>query len=120
MIWINDESETIQIPRHTGIAGDSYSLTLLNETTRQSFEFPNLSNISTDALLYEFEFVVDENMDEGQYSYMLYAHTVIDDQGTEVSSMIESGLLIYGDYEREEDEVSEYDPEINTIIQFNG
>lgn len=117
MIWINNNSDSIQIPKHTETNGETYNLKLINDTTKKEYVFDHLYDRSDSALLYEFEFTPPALMDEGQYSY--YLNGVISTESGDVENLTESGLLIFGNYQRQTD-VSEFTPETNTIIQFNG
>lgn len=89
MIYINSESNWIQIPKHIYYEGENLhpiSLELENNVTHQKHSFPDLINKSLKSNLYEFEINID--IPTGEYDYKL----LIDDVD------VERGLLMFGDY----------------------
>ena len=115
MIWINKNTTILEIPKHTSFIGERYGIKLKNVLTSNEYNFTAEMSASNSALLYKFQVGELPTMDVGEYEYELYAFNTI--EGQEVRTKIESGLLNYGDYTRE---TSQYEPEANTIIQYNG
>ena len=116
MIWINNSTELIEIPRHSDAEGSRYEIKLINVITKKEYAVEVGTSVSDSALLYKFPTTDFPSMDEGEYEYFLSVYVTV--EGLVEKRLIESGLLIYGDYQR--DNVPEYQPESNTIVQFNG
>lgn len=115
MIWINNSTEIIEIPKHSSATGNRYKIKLTNNITKKEYEFNVGLSVSDSALMYAFRVNLPA-MDDGEYIYELYAIKIVGLE--EQSTLIESGLLIYGNYQRSG--VSEFEPESNTIVQYNG
>lgn len=116
MIWINNSTEIIEIPRHSDAEDTRYEIKLINVITKKEYTIEVGMSISDSALLYKFHVDNLPSMDEGEYEYYLSVFVTI--EGLIEKRLIESGLLIYGDYVRST--VPEFQPESNTIVQFNG
>lgn len=105
MIFINENSLGIVIPKHQQVIQDTFRLELIHQTTKQKFLFNELINTSEQGKLYLFEEDFSQLID-GTYNYYLYT----DDE------LIEEGLLVYGDFEND---VKEYQKN-NTTIVYEG
>ena len=101
MIWINENSLGIVIPKHTPTIQDAFRLELVHQMTKQKFVFDNLINYSEQGKLYLFESDFSQLID-GTYNYYLY----VEDE------LVEEGLLVFGDFVSP---VSEYQK--NTITK---
>ena len=111
MVFINNSSTSIQIPKHNESIEGSLVLKITNNITGMEYEWEDLVDVSESPILYEFAFLPYNTMDEGEYSYGLFVVV------NENESLIESGLLVYGDYVRE---TSQYESDTNKIVQFDG
>ena len=103
MIYINSDTNWIQIPKHIYYEGEnSYpiSLKLENNVTHQTHLFSDLTNRSLKSNIYEFEVSIDVPV--GEYSYNL----LIDE------AVVERGLLVFGDYKTS---TKNYKSNTNTI-----
>lgn len=105
MIFINEHSLGIVIPKHQQVIQDEFRLELVHQTTKQKFVFDNLINMSEMGKLYLFQSDFSQLI-EGTYNYYVYRE----------NELIEEGLLVYGDFESE---VKEYEKE-NKTISYNG
>lgn len=105
MIFINNNSLGIVIPKHQMVIQDIFRLELVHQTTKQKFIFDNLTNMSEMGKLYLFQSDFSQLI-EGTYNYYVYGEQEI----------IEEGLLVYGDFESE---VKEYEKN-NTTISYEG
>lgn len=95
MIYINENSGSINIPRHTFTeVVDGYNLILTSNMSDEVVLVENGDNISTNSMYYRF--VIDNlnRMNVGEYTYKLTG--VLD--GDEV--VLEKGLITYGKYKR--------------------
>lgn len=115
MIWIDNSTTIIEIPKHSAAEGLRYTIKLINVITKKEYTFDVDVSVSDSALLYKFDVTLPK-MDEGEYEYYLYTYVIVEAQ--EIEKLIESGLLVYGDYVREQ--TPSFEPEANTIVQFNG
>lgn len=100
MIFINEHSLGIVIPKHQQVIQDTFRLELVHQLTKQKFVFDNLINYSEQGKLYLFESDFSQLID-GTYSYYVYGE----------NELIEEGLLVYGDFESE---VKEYQKNTKT------
>ena len=103
MIYINSNTNLLQIPKHIHYEAENLQsiwLQLENNVTHEFFNFPNLTNKSLKRNLYEFDVKVD--IPVGEYKYLI----MIDDD------VIEKGLLQFGDYKKE---THTYKTDKNTI-----
>ena len=91
MVYINDTSGTINIPKHTYVDASTFTLKLSN-ISGTIILVADGSDISTNTLYYKFALGNLNNLNVGEYTYTLY-----DDS----EDMIETGLLTYGNYTRE-------------------
>ena len=93
MVYINETSGSITIPRHTFTSGNGYDLVLTSNLSNEVVLVEKGNNISTNSLYYKFG--VDSQkislLNEGEYTYKLYSDDVV----------LEFGLLTFGNYQRE-------------------
>ena len=112
MVYINDTSGTITIPRHTFNIHGNYTLILTSNMANDVVLVDNQSNISTNTLYYKFALDNLTGLNVGEYNYTLNG---VDDEDEEC--ILETGLLTFGNYTREV-------PVNNTFekqkIQYNG
>ena len=116
MIWIDDSSLYIEIPRHSDALGTRYKIKFINVLTKQEYVLEVGESESDSALLYRFKIDNLALGDEGEYEY--YLSMLGDVEGEQVAMLIESGLMAYGNYVRENTHT--FEPQENTIVQFNG
>ena len=90
MIYINETSGTISIPRHNTIGYGSYTLRLSSHLSKDVVLVENSGNISTNSLYYKFTLGDLSNLNVGEYTYNLW-------NGSEI---IETGLLVFGNFDR--------------------
>lgn len=90
MIYINETSGTISIPRHNTIGDGSYTLRLSSHLSNDVVLVENSGNISTNDLYYKFTLGDLSNLNVGEYTYKLW-------NGSEI---IETGLLVFGNFDR--------------------
>lgn len=105
MIFINENSLGVVIPKHQMVIQDIFRLELVHQATKQKFVFDNLTNYSEQGRLYLFQSDFSQLID-GTYNYYVYGE----------NELIEEGLLVYGDFESE---VKEYQKN-NTTISYEG
>ena len=108
MVYINDNSGTVTIPKHTLPFGDSFTLVLSSNMTNDVTIVNDGGDISTNGLYYKFTLSNLNQLNVGEYTYKLY---------DESNSVIEEGLLMFGNFDRS--------PIVNntfrkTKIQYNG
>lgn len=107
MVYINENSGTINIPRHTYKAADSYTLLISSNLSDDVILVENGGNISTNSLYYKFALDNLLNLNIGEYTYKLYGDSVV----------IETGLLMFGNFGR----TAIVNNTFNTQkIQYNG
>ena len=107
MVYINETSGTVSLPRHTQDVSSAYTLVLSSNLSNSVRLVDNGSNISTNPLYYKFAFN-NQNLNVGEYTYNL--------TGTD-NSILETGLLTYGAYNRE---VIVNNTTNKQKIQYNG
>ena len=90
MIYINETSGTISIPRHNTIGDGVYTLCLSSHLSNDVVLVENGGNISTNNLYYKFTLGDLSNLNVGEYTYNLW-------NGSEI---IETGLLVFGNFDR--------------------
>ena len=90
MVYINENSGTINIPRHTFNTTDSYTLLVSSNLSDDVILVKNGGNISTNNLYYKFTLGSLESLNVGEYTYKLYND----------SELVESGLLMFGKFDR--------------------
>lgn len=105
MIFINENSLGVVIPKHQMVIQDIFRLELVHQTTKQKFVFDNLTNYSEQGKLYLFQSDFS-GLIVGTYNYYVYGE----------NELIEEGLLVYGDFESEN---TQYEKN-NTTISYNG
>lgn len=105
MIYINENSGSINIPRHTFTDG-YYTLILTSNLTNRIVLVDDKENISTNDLYYKFE-ISTEELTPGEYTYELYNNEVV----------IEIGLITFGSYEKSNVEYEAFNP---FKVQYNG
>lgn len=108
MVYINDTSGTITIPKHTVTTGD-YTLTVTSNLSDDVVLVDGGSNISTNSLYYKFTLSNLSNLNVGEYTYKLYDNTIKD--------IVEEGLLTFGTFERQIIVNNTFNKE---KIQYNG
>ena len=90
MIYINETSGTISIPRHNTVGDGVYTLRLSSHLSNDVVLVENSGNISTNNLYYKFTLGDLSNLNVGEYTYKLL-------NGSEI---IETGLLVFGNFDR--------------------
>ena len=88
MIYINSNSGSINIPRHTFNYSQWYSLTLFSHLSEEVNLVVEGENISTNELYYKFAIndTANLNLETGEYTYKLKNSDDV---------VIENGLLTY-------------------------
>lgn len=102
MIYITNETNVIQIPRHSNKTSDKYRLEITNQMTRQTYSVVIQDVIP---LSYTYQILINKLTDiyDGDYSYTLY----IDNESIEI------GLLNYQSVE--DDQVVQFESDIKKI-----
>ena len=108
MVYINKQSGTISIPRHTHDFHGKYKMKLSSNMSDEVWLVDSGSNISTNLLYYKFELGDLDALNVGEYAYQL--------TDLAESLILEEGLLTFGEYKRE---VVENNSTRNKI-QYNG
>lgn len=108
MIYINENSSAISIPRHSLNTEGGYTLVVKSNVSNNVILVEDGGNISTNDFFYQFPLNNLSNLNVGEYTYLLY------DVNSEV---IETGLLMYGKYERTVVVNNTFNKE---KIQYNG
>lgn len=90
MVYINENSGTISIPRHTFYSYGDYTLLVSSNLSDDVILVENGDNISTNDLYYKFELGNLDSLNVGEYTYKLY----------EDDDVIETGLLRFGNFDR--------------------
>lgn len=106
MVYINEISGTITIPKHTQSSG-TYTLVLTSNMSNPVTIVEDGSNISTNSLYYTFA-LNSPKLNVGEYTYTLY-----DDN----NNVLETGLLVYGNFERR---VIVNNTTTKEKVQYNG
>lgn len=92
MVYINENSGTINIPRHTFTTTDnSYTLLVSSNLSDDVILVENGGNISTNNLYHKFTLDNLESLNVGEYTYKVYND----------SELIETGLLMFGKFDRQ-------------------
>ena len=89
MVYINETSGTVTIPKHTDTDG-KYTLVLSSNLSNTVTIVENGSNISTNPLYYKFAIYNLNLLNVGEYTYTLHNSTEV----------VETGLLTFGNFER--------------------
>ena len=109
MVYINDTSGTITIPKHFDVVSDiGYTLVLTSNLSDAVVLVKNGGNISTNSLYYKFALGSLSNLNVGEYTYTLY-----DDS----ERVVEVGLLTFGTFKRQVIVNNTFD---RKKIQYNG
>lgn len=105
MIYINETSGSINIPRHTFSEG-IYKLILTSNVSNEIVLVENGENISTNDLYYKFAINI-EGLNPGEYTYKLYSDEVV----------VEIGLITFGNYNISKVVYESFNP---FKVQYNG
>ena len=108
MVYINDTSGTITIPKHSQTTG-TYKLTVSSNLSDEVVLVDNGGNISTNSLYYKFTLNNLSSLNVGEYTYRLYDNTL--------QSVVEQGLLTFGTFTRQIIVNNTFNKE---KIQYNG
>ena len=108
MVYINDLSGTITIPKQTETTG-TYTLVLTSNLSDDVVLVENAGNISTNGLYYKFTLGSLSKLNVGEYTYSLYDNTL--------ESVVEVGLLTFGTFKRQVIVNNTFNKE---KIQYNG
>ena len=91
MVYINENSGSITIPRHTFTdSGNGYDLILTSNLSNEVVLVNKGNNISTNSLYYKFALNSLTALNVGEYTYKLVSDDVV----------LEIGLLTFGNYQR--------------------
>ena len=112
MVYINENSGTISIPRHTFNTTGLYRLIVSSNISNEVILVEDGNDISTNALYYKFAIGNLDKLNVGEYTYNLY----VINNGIS-NSIIETGLLTYGNFNRV---VTVNNTFNNEKIQYNG
>lgn len=107
MVYINNNSGTITIPKHTITTG-TYTLILSSNLSDEVVLVEDGGDISTNSLYYKFALDNLSFLNVGEYTYKLYD---VD------NNVIETGLLTFGNFERQVIVNNTFNKE---KIQYNG
>ena len=108
MIYINDTSGTVTVPKHTDAVSESgYTMVLSSNMSNDVILVKGGNNISTNPLYYKFA-LITHNLNVGEYTYTLY-----DDS----NCILETGLICYGNFDRKVIVNNSFEKE---KIQYNG
>lgn len=91
MIYIKNDSISIQIPKHSNTISTKFELGLFNKLTLNTRVVFDLQDDGGKDLIYQFNNLDFRDMDPGEYEYILK-----DDQG----HVLESGILQLGEYKK--------------------
>lgn len=108
MVYINENSGTVSIPRHTFIPSDSYTLLLSSNLSDDVILVEDGGNISTNSLYYKFALDNLNQLNVGEYKYKLF---------DVLNNVIEEGLLMFGNFDRKVIVNNTFNKE---KIQYNG
>lgn len=92
MIYINDTSGTISIPRHNKIHSLRFTLVVTSNLSNDIKLVEHGGDISTNPLYYKLSLGSLDSLNVGEYTYKLY--------GDFSEEVLETGLLQYGSFER--------------------
>ena len=107
MVYINDASGTITIPKHTNTTG-TYTMILTSNLSDDVVLVENGGDISTNSLYYKFALNNLSGLNVGEYTYKLL-------DGSEI--VVEEGLLMFGTFKRQVIVNNTFNKE---KIQYNG
>lgn len=109
MVYINDTSGTITIPKHEEVVSvGGYTLILTSNLSDNVVLVENGGDISTNSLYYKFALHNLSTLNVGEYTYTLY-----DDS----ENVVEVGLLTFGTFKRQVIVNNTFD---RKKIQYNG
>lgn len=91
MVYINENSGSITIPRHLFEGGGMFDVILTSNLSDEVVLVSNGTNISTNPLYYKFAIDSLEGLNVGEYTYRVLGNHV----------ELERGLLTFGNYKRE-------------------
>lgn len=111
MIYINKNSSSIIIPRHTFENGTQYYLIASSNLSNDVVLVNKGNNVSTNSLYYEFALSNLSKLSAAEYEYTLYTTT------NNVKNILERGLLTFGQYNREVTVNNTFNP---VKKQYNG
>jgi hypothetical protein len=94
MIYLEKDSNFIQIPKHTKTNALRFDIALFNKMNFTSEYFSNVSDRGGYDLIYEFKDLDFTKLPDGEYVYFLYG--ILDEN--EQKELLESGLLQIGKY----------------------
>lgn len=95
MIYIEKNTKSIQIPKHSNSISVEFDLAIFNKMKFKTEYFERLKNQSNLDLMYKFDDLDFERLDNGEYIYFLYSLPIVEGEETE---MLETGLLQIGEY----------------------
>lgn len=95
MIYIQKGANSIQIPKHIDSISVEFDLAIFNKMKFKTEYFERLKNQSNLDLMYEFDDLDFERLDNGEYVYFLYGLPITEDDNIET---LETGLLQIGEY----------------------
>ena len=107
MIYINENSGTINIPKHTSNNYSEFTLKLYSNISDEVILVEDGANISTNSLYYKLTLDSLDGLNIGEYTYKLISDDVV----------LETGLLVFGNYERQVIVNNTFN---NEKIQYNG
>lgn len=111
MVYINENSGTISIPRHTFNTTGLYRLIVSSNISNEVILVEDGNDISTNTLYYKFALGNLDKLNVGEYTYNLYFINGIS------TDIIETGLLTYGNFNRVVTVNNTFNKE---KIQYNG
>lgn len=95
MIYIQKGTKSIQIPKHSNSISIEFDLAIFNKMKFKTEYFERLKNTSELDLLYEFNGLDFNRLDDGEYVYFLYGLPITEDDSI---TTLETGLLQIGEY----------------------
>lgn len=113
MIYLSKRKPVVNVPKHTFVAEGNYKLVISSPVTNDVTIVEDGGNISTHRLYYKFSLdsLQIQSLSDGEYTYRLY---------DKYDTVIETGLLVLGDYDGDDDDVVNDTFNIETKIQYNG
>ena len=114
MIYIQNDANSIQIPKHIDTNSIKFDLALFNKMKFKTEYFDELINTCELDLIYRFEGLDFSRLDEGEYVYFLYGKPLTESDKME---MLETGLLQIGEYKNTN---KQYETKQEGIQVYNG
>jgi hypothetical protein len=108
MVYINENSGTVTIPKHIFTQDSTFTLLLTSNLSNDVVLVKDSGNISTNTNYYKFALGSLDNLNVGEYTYKLF---------NEDSEVIETGLLMFGNLDRTVIVNNTFNKE---KIQYNG